>query len=128
MEIIIKCTAAALIGSAAAQIIKKTNPELSFAVSASITVTILLACLGIFNLTKDLLDCAEQLLGSSSSLLRPLVKCAGIGFISKFGADLCRDASQAAAASSLEFAGAVCAMAVAAPMIVSVMKMIGTMV
>ena len=128
MEMIIKCTAAALIGTAVVQLIKKTNPELSFAVTALITATILLACFGVFSLTKDLIGCAEQLLGSSSSLMRPLLKCAGIGFISKFGSDLCRDASQVAAASSLDFAGTVCAMAVAAPLLISVMKMIGTMI
>ena len=47
MEMIIKCTAAALIGTAVVQLIKKTNPELSFAVTALITATILLACFGI---------------------------------------------------------------------------------
>ena len=53
------------------------------------------------------------------------MKCLGIAFISKFGADLCRDASQSALASAVEAAGTLCAAALVMPMILSLMTTIG---
>jgi stage III sporulation protein AD len=56
-----------------------------------------------------------------------MLKCLGIAFISKFGADLCRDASQSALASAVETAGNLCAAALAMPLIISLMTTIGGM-
>ena len=44
---------------------------------------------------------------------------------SRFSAESCRDASQNAAASAVEFAGAACSLGVVLPLLVSVLKTLG---
>ena len=128
MEIIAKCAAAAIFSSLVCLIIRKHNPELSIAVSAVLTVLILSAALGLFNSVKGLINSAVDMLGASTTLIRPMLKCMGISFISKFAADICRDASQSAAAAALELGGTLCAASVAMPVVISTLKMIGTTV
>ena len=127
MEIIAKCAAAAVFMSAAALLVKKHNPELSLAAGIALTVLILSSSLGLLNALKELIDCAVEMLGSSTTLIRPMLKCLGISFISKFSADICRDASQNSAAWALELAGTFCAAATAMPLVISTLKTVGTM-
>jgi len=128
MDIIVKCSAAGLFGSFVCLLIKKQNPELSLALSTVITACVLLACSGAFVFLRDLLNCTRELLGSTSELIKPMLKCMCIGFISKLGADRCKDAARTALASALEFGGTLCAAASAVPLIISTVKTIGSMV
>ena len=66
--------------------------------------------------------------GSNETLTGPVLKCVAIAIITKVTAELCKDASQGAAASAVELAGTVCAMSAAMPLIMSMLKMIGGMV
>ena len=50
------------------------------------------------------------------SLFQPLLKTVCIAFVSRIGADLCRDAGESAIASVLESAGAVAAIVVSMPL------------
>ncbi len=128
MEIISKCAMAAVFGSLVCLLIKKHNPELSVAVSLVFSTLVLIAAVPLLDAVKELMTCAVDMLGTSSTMMRPMIKCMCISFISKFAADTCRDASQAAAASALELTGTLCSASVAMPVIISMLKMIGTLV
>ena len=128
MEIIIKSAGAAIFSSAVCILIKKHNPELSFAISTALTTLIFLASTSLLSCVRELVSCVVDMLGADTTLIRPILKCMGIGYISKFSADICRDASHSALASSLELCGTLCAAAFAMPIVISTLKMIGTMV
>lgn len=128
MEILSKCAAASIFVSLACLLIKKQNPELSLAVSITLSVLILLGSTAMLSSVKELVDCAVDMLGVSSSLVRPILKCMGISLVSKMSADICRDASQSALASALELSGCFCAAALAMPVVINTLKMIGSMV
>ena len=98
MELMIKCAGAGILSAVCVLLLRRSNPEFSFALSAA-TVAVL--------------------------ELRPVLKCLGIASVSRFGADLCRDASQGAVASAVETVGSVCALAVAAPVLLSLLTTIG---
>lgn len=51
-----------------------------------------------------------------------------VAIVTKLASELCREASQSAAASAVELAGTLCAFSVALPLIMSMLKMIGGMV
>ena len=51
----------------------------------------------------------------------------GIAIVTKLASELCRDSSQSAVASSVELAGSICALSVAMPLIISMLKTIGAM-
>ncbi len=128
MEIIIKCAGAALLCCVVCLMIKKANPELSLALSAVTAAMILLAGLKLADGIGEIAATVRTLLGTGKSQIVPMMKCVGIAAITKLSAELCKDASQSAAAASIEIAGTICAAAVSAPLIISMLKLIGDMV
>ena len=66
---------------------------------------------------------AEQS-GVSRTLLTPLYKTVGIALVVKMGDGLCRDAGESALAAALEFAGTVCALLTALPLLRAVLELI----
>lgn len=127
MEVIVKCTAAALVSCACSLLIKKGNPEYSFALCILVATIIVASAMTALKAAESLISYARDMLGASSTLIGPVLKCVGISFVSKFGSEFCKDASHSALASALELAGSACAAAVAMPLVISMMKMIGSM-
>ena len=66
--------------------------------------------------------------GTASAFTAPVLKCAAVAIVTKLSAELCRDASQGAAAGAVELAGTVCALSIAMPLVMSMLKMIGGIV
>ena len=128
MELMIKAAAAALSAAAMVQLIKRSNPELSLLLSVCAVTVILIAAMGFLGGLKELTNAVKTIAGSNETLTGPVLKCVAIAIITKVTAELCKDASQGAAASAVELAGTVCAMSAAMPLIMSMLKMIGGMV
>ena len=127
MELLLKCTALAMFSAISALLIRRINPELSLAISAAAAVVILLSAAMLLRELTESTKELERVFGSQIVQARPILKCLGIALISKFGSDLCKDASQAALAAAVETAGSLCAAAVAMPMILTLMTTIGGM-
>lgn len=122
-----KCAALAVFSSLVTLMIRRMNPEISFVLSAVTVAVLLLACGGIMDELLRALRETQLIFGTSAAELRPMLKCLGIAIASRFGAELCRDASQSALATAVETAGSLCAAAVAMPLILSLMTTIGGM-
>ena len=127
MELLLKCTALAMFSAISALLIRRINPELSLAISAAAAVVILLSAAMLLRELTESMKELEHVFGSQIVQARPILKCLGIALISKFGSDLCKDASQSALAAAVETAGSLCAAAVAMPMILTLMTTIGGM-
>ena len=112
-----KCAALAVFSSLATLLVRRVNPEISFVLSAVTVTVLLLACGGVMDELLRALRETQVIFGTSAAELKPMLKCLGIAMASRFGADLCRDASQSALASAVETAGSLCAAAVAMPVI-----------
>lgn len=122
-----KCAALAVFSSLVTLLVRRVNPEISFVLSAVTVTVLLLACGGVMDELLRALRETQVIFGTSAAELKPMLKCLGIAMASRFGADLCRDASQSALASAVETAGSLCAAAVAMPVILSLMTTIGGM-
>lgn len=127
MEMLLKCAAVCIFGAVTGLLIRRQNPELSFLLSAAAVTAVMMAGLSLFDHLLNLMRQQVRAFGITPETLRPMLKCLGIAVVGRAGADLCRDASQTALASALELTAGLCAAAVAAPMIVEVMNMIGGM-
>lgn len=116
MELLGKIVVVCLLGAILSVILKKNGPELAVLLSVAVVgaVTLLLgSTIGqIVDFVRRVMDAAALL----PELLAPLIKIAGIAFISRIGADLCRDAGTGALAAILETAGAFCAVLVSLPL------------
>ena len=128
MNLVWKAAAAAIFSAVMALMIKKQNPEAALLLGAVTALGILAASFGLLDGFRDLRRVTVVMLGEEGELfVGPVLKCLGISVITRLTADLCRDAAQNAAASSVELAGTVCAMGTAMPLLMSVLKMIGGM-
>lgn len=124
MELLSQAFAVCVSGCVLALVIKKSNPELSLALSviAAAVVTALGA-----SLLEDVLELAElarSTSGLSSAIVTPVIKCIGLGFITRLGSDMCKDAGQSAAASALELVGCAAALSTALPLFRTLLAMI----
>ena len=128
MELLIKSGAIALVASVVGILIKRSNPEISILLSSCTAAVIIAAALGFANGIKDLAEAVRIIGGNSETFILPVLKCLAIAIITKLSTELCRDNSQAALASTVEFAGTLCAVNVAMPLVMSMLKMIGAMV
>ena len=95
---------------------------LLLALAAAVTVLMQLAAP-----VRELFDFLKRLTGYSGvsdTLFLPLYKTIGIALIVRIGGNLCKDAGQNALASVLEFAGAICALVTALPLLSAVLDLL----
>lgn len=122
-----KCAASALLSTVICLLIKRTNPEMSILLSAAAIVVITVAAMSFARSIRELSAMVKTIVGSSNVLIAPVLKCVGIGAVTKITAELCKDASQSSTAAAVDMAGTLCAIAVAMPLVVSMLKLIGGM-
>lgn len=127
MSILLKAAAIGIAGAVICLLLKKTAPELGLMVS--IGVSLLAAGLGVRLLEEivELLKLAEEQAALSTALVSPVIKCMGIGVVTRLSVDLCKDAGQGAAASAVELCGTACALTAALPLVRTLLQMISEM-
>lgn len=128
MDVAIKAAALGAAAAIAALLIKKSNPEIAFLLAVAVIACMTTAVLKLAIALKEVIDAAQTMSGLSSAVFVPVIKCVGVGITGKICADLCRDASQSAIASTVEFVASVAALYVSLPLITTLMKMIGGMI
>ena len=124
MTVLVQAAALGLAGTLIGLLLKKNAPELALALS--LAVCLLAAGLGmeLFSQLKEIIDLAREQTGLSAAIVSPVLKCVGIGVVSRLATDLCKDAGQGAIASAVELCGAACAIVTALPLIRSLLQMI----
>lgn len=125
MDVLIKICGVLLVSGCAALLIRKSNPEMSLTLSAAALTVVFGAALTLLRPVRDAWEKAQELYGVSDVYLQPVIKCCAAALIAKLTADLCREASQNAAASAAEFLGVLCALGAAMPLIGSMLSAIG---
>ena len=124
MEILLK---AAVVGAASALltlVIKKSNPEMALLLSLTAGCVIVIFALRFIGRTREVIDTAAQTAGLSPAVIAPVLKCVGIGVITRLCCDICKDADAGAIASSVELAGAAAALYIALPLLQTLLQMI----
>ena len=127
MDILIKICGVLLVSGCAALLIRKSNPEMSLSLSVAALVMVFGAALTLLRPVRVAWEKAQELYGVSDVFLLPVVKCCAAAFVAKLTADLCREASQNAAASAAEVLGVLCALGAAMPLIDNMLSAIGEM-
>ncbi len=125
MGLMLRVSAAAICALFSCLLLRRTNPELAAALSIAAVVTILLASLSMSETLKEMKDMLRERFQLSDTMMQPVLKCVAAGIVTRLTADLCRDASQTAAASAVELAGSLCALGVVMPLLLTMLKMAG---
>ncbi len=122
-----KAAVAAVAGALMGMLLKRELPELSLALGLAVCGGTVLLAMELFSGLSEIIDMAGAMTGLSPAVLGPVMKCVGVGIVTKLAADLCRDAGQGAVSGAVELCGAACAMTMALPLIKSFLQMINDM-
>lgn len=128
MELIAKAVVIGAAGTVLTLVIKRTNPEISTALTLAVCCLVLTLALETAGSVMEVLSAVGADTGFSSAYTAPVLKCVGIGITAKLGSDVCRDSGQTAVATAVEICGAMCAVYVALPLIKTLLGMIGGLV
>ena len=102
---IYKIIGIAVIGAAAAVVLRPTRPEMGMMVSLACGIIILSIS---FQLIGQATESIEQIFlraGTEQEHIQILFKCLGVCILSQIGSDTCRDCGENAIASKVELAG-----------------------
>jgi len=117
MMILLKAAAAGIAGAILAMVLKRSAPELGLALSVAVSLLGALLAMELISGLGDLLESVKKETGLSPAVIGPVMKCVGVGIVTRLAADICRDAGQSAAATSVELCGAACALITSLPLI-----------
>ena len=124
MTILIKAAALAIAGAVLSLLLKRNAPELALALSIAISILAAGLAMELVSQFREIIVLARDQTGLSPAIVSPVLKCVGVGIVTRLAADLCKDAGQGAIASAVELCGAACAMVTAMPLIRSLLQMI----
>lgn len=124
MTILIKAAVAGIAGAVVTLLLKRSAPELGLALSGAVSLLAAALAMQLVSGLSEILSLVREQTGLSPAVLGPVMKCVGVGVVTRLSADICKDAGQSAVASAVELCGAACAMVTALPLIRTLLQMI----
>lgn len=120
---IFKIVGVAFITSVAAIILKSTKPELSFAVTVTGVIVILVFVADMLQNTVNIISTIAKLTGIENGLIKILLKIVGVGYLTEFSAGILNDFGSNAVADKVILGGKLTILILALPIIESVLKL-----
>ena len=121
---IVKIIGVAFITAIAAILLKTTKPELSFAVTVTGIIIILLFILDFMQNTLAVFKMIAELTGVGNNLLKILVKIVGVGYLTEFGAGILNDFGSSAVADKVIVGGKITIVLLALPVFEGLLQMV----
>ena len=117
MDAAVKLAALAVCAAMLTLLVKKSNAEIALVLALAAGGVTLAFTLSLASSVAEAARRARELSGLSTAVYSPLVKCVAVAIVCSLAADACRDAENRLLASCVDFAGAVCALFCALPLI-----------
>lgn len=111
------------ITAVAAIVLKSTKPELSFAVSVTGVIVIMLLIAEMLENTMSALSSVAALTGVGNGMLKILLKIVGIGYLTEFCAGILNDFGSAAVADKVVLGGKLTVLVLSLPVIERVLEL-----
>ena len=127
VDLIFKIAAVGILVAVLNILLQRSGREEQAVLGAAAAVSICFAAVSFAAPLRELAELIKSMTSSGELFIAPVMKCAAIAIVTKLASELCRDSSQSAVASSVELAGSICALSVAMPLIISMLKTIGAM-
>ena len=105
-------------------VVRKQVPEIAVLLSLAGVCAILAYALDLVSSIKVILERLMDAAQLSPTVAAPVIKTVGISVLTRFGAEVCRDAKESGLAAAVEFAGAAAALCLAIPLLQLVLDMI----
>lgn len=107
----------------AAIVLKSTKPELSFAVTATGVIVILLYIAELLESTVSALATVANITGVENGMLKILLKIVGVGYLTEFGAGILKDFGSNAVADKVILGGKLTVLVLSLPIIENLLKL-----
>ena len=119
---IFKILAVLLLTASVGIILKNKNSE--YALFVSLAAGVVTALIILKNLSSPLLELKSRIesYGVESEYFKVAIKALGIGYVTSFRADSCRDSGQTSLAAKAEFAGKAAIFLISVPLLMSVLE------
>ena len=124
MTEIFKIIGVAFVTAISAVLLKGTKPELSFAVTVTGIIVILLFIVDSLQNTVAIFQTIAQTTGIENGLIKILIKIVGVGYLTEFGAGILNDFGSNAVADKVVLAGKITIVVLSFPVLESLLKMI----
>ena len=121
---IVKIIGVAFVTAIAAILLRSTKPELSFAVTVTGIIIILLFILDFMQNTLAVFKMIAELTGIENDLLRILIKIVGVGYLTEFGAGILNDFGSSAVADKVIVGGKITIVLLALPVFEALLQMV----
>ena len=124
MEIIFKIIGISLITTISILLIKPTKPDIAMIVGLAGGVFIFFYIIDLIEDVFGLFSYIMEITNLDSKLFTLLIKIVGVGYLTEFSANLCKDSGNTAMASRLLLAGKLVIFVMAIPIITSLIELI----
>lgn len=121
---IIKIIAVGFITAITAILLKSTKPELSFAVTVTGAIVIVLFIIESLQDVVGIFTQIAQITGMRNSLLKTLVKIVGVGYLTEFGVGILNDFGSISVADKVALGGKITIILLALPIVEGLLQMI----
>ena len=121
---LMKIIAVAFITAITSLILKGTKPELSFAVTVTGVIIILLFLVDMVKDSLQIFSAITQMTGVENGLIKVLLKIVGVGYITEFGAGILNDFGSNAVADKVALGGKITIVLLSLPIIESLLKLV----
>ena len=123
---IIKIIGVAFVTAIASILLKATKPELSFAVTVTGVIVILLFIVDSLQSTFAIFSVIVQASGVDNNLIKLLLKIIGVGYITEFGAGVLNDFGSSAVADKVILCGKITIVFLSLPILQSLLELMNS--
>ncbi len=124
MTEIFKIIGVAFVTAIAALLLRGTKPELSFAVTVTGIIVILLFMADSLEKTLAVFQTLARTTGMENGLLKTLLKIVGVGYLTEFGAGILTDFGSGAIADKVVLGGKIAIVALSLPVIENLLMLV----
>ena len=121
---ILKIIGIAFVTAITAILLKGTKPELSFAVTVTGVIVILLFIIDSLQNTIGLLNELVQMTGVDNSIFKILIKIVGVGYLTEFSSGILNDFGSSAVADKVALGGKITILVLSLPVLEGLLQMI----
>ena len=120
---IFKIIGVAFVTAISAILLKSTKPELSFAVTVTGVIVILMFVVDMLQNNVNILSTIASITGIENGLIKILLKIVGVGYLTEFSAGILNDFGSNAVADKVILGGKLTILILSLPIIESVLKL-----
>lgn len=121
---IMKIIGVAFVTALSSVLLKATKPELSFAVTVTGVIVILLFLVDSMQSTLTVFSSIAEMTGVENGLLKILLKIVGVGYLTEFGAGILNDFGSNAVADKVVLGGKITIVMLSLPVLESLLQLV----